>query len=182
MAMLEIAYRCAMTWFIRNIRDVQWYDGGSGGVYGAFDDPGERFAEIGVNFGALWPGQTLGLYHREANQEGFLVVSGECLLIVDGEERPLRQWDYFHCPPGLEHMVVGAGDGPAFLIAVGGRTGERDTVYPVNAVAARHGASVERETTDASEAYAGYPAARKVPFSEALLPPVGDVTEPRPGV
>jgi uncharacterized cupin superfamily protein len=170
-----------MTWQIRNIRDVQWHDAGQmGGVYGDFEERGESFPEVGFNFGIVWPGQSLGMYHREANQEGFLVLSGECLLLVEGEERTLRQWDYFHCPAGIDHMLVGAGSGPAFVIAVGGRTGTRDTVYPVEPLAARHGVSVERETAVAAEAYAAYAEARPIPFSESLLPLVGDVSAPLP--
>jgi hypothetical protein len=75
-----------VSWFIRNIRDVQWYDAGRFGVYGDFEQ-GERFPEFGFNFGVVWPGQPVALYHREDHQEGFLVLSGECLLIVEGEEQ-----------------------------------------------------------------------------------------------
>jgi len=74
--------------------------------------------QFGFNFGVVWPGQPVALYHREDHQEGFLVLSGECLLLVEGEERVLKQWDYFHCPAGVAHIVVGAGDGPAFVVAV----------------------------------------------------------------
>ena len=82
-----------MSWFIRNIRDVQWYDAGRFGVYGDFEQ-GERFPDLGFNFGVVWPGQPVALYHREDHQEGFLVLSGECRLIVEGEERALKQWGY----------------------------------------------------------------------------------------
>ncbi len=61
------------------------------------------------------------MYHWEADQEDFLVVSGEALLIVEGEERPLRQWDFVHCPPGTKHTILGAGDGPCIVVAVGAR-------------------------------------------------------------
>ena len=80
-----------MSWYIRNMRDVQWYDAGRFGVYGDFEQ-GERFPDLGFNFGVVWPGQPVALYHREDHQEGFLVLSGECLLIVEGEERALKQW------------------------------------------------------------------------------------------
>ena len=88
-----------MSWFVRNMREVQWYDAGPFGVYGDFEQD-ERFPEVGFNFGVVWPGQPVALYHHEDHQEGFLVLSGECLLIVEGEERLLTQWDYFHCPAG----------------------------------------------------------------------------------
>ncbi len=158
-----------MSWFIRNIRDVQWYDGGQLGVYGSFEQ-GERFPEFGFNFGVVWPGQPVAMYHHEDNQEGFLVLSGECLLIVEGAERTLKQWDYFHCPAGVAHIVVGAGDGPAFLIAVGGRVGPGATVYPVDPVALQHGAGVATETTVPAEAYAPFPEPRPIAFREEFLP------------
>ena len=117
-----------MTWHIANIRDANWYDEGPFGVSGNFQRD-EHFDEFGFNFAVVWPGQPVAMYHREANQEGFLVLAGECLAIVEGEEHPMRQWDYLHCPAETDHIIVGAGDGPAFLIAVGGRTGEqRDRV------------------------------------------------------
>lgn len=157
-----------MSWFVRNIRDVQWRSSPFG-TYGDFEQ-GEPFPELGFNFGLVWPGQPLGMYHREDNQEGFLLLSGECVLIVDGEERSLRQWDYFHCPAGVDHMIVGAGHGPAFLIAVGSRTAPAATVYPVDPVALRHGAGVREETRIPAEAYAAFPEEQPVAFEEGFLP------------
>lgn len=158
-----------MSWYIQSIRDVQWEDLGQFGLCGDFER-GEKFPEFGFNFGVLWPGQPVAMYHREENQEGFLVLSGECLLIVEGEEHPLRAWDYFHCPAGTNHILVGAGDGPSFVIAVGGRTGPGGIVYPVDAVAAKHDASVEEETTNPKEAYALFAKPRPVAFDESWLP------------
>jgi uncharacterized cupin superfamily protein len=158
-----------VTWFIRNMRDVQWYDAGRFGVYGDFEQ-GERFPEFGFNFGVAWPGQPFALYHREDHQEGFLVLSGECLLIVEGEEHPLKQWDYFHCPAGVTHVILGAGEGPAFVVAVGGRVGSVSLTYPVDSVALKHGAGVERETTVPAEAYGPFPQHEPTPFREELLP------------
>ena len=66
----------------------------------------------------LGPGEPIGMYHWETDQEDFLVLSGEALLIVEGQERPLRQWDFVHCPPKTEHMIVGAGDGPCVVLAI----------------------------------------------------------------
>jgi uncharacterized cupin superfamily protein len=166
-----------MTWHITNIRDANWYQEGPFGVSGNFQRD-ERFDEFGFNFGVVWPGQPLAMYHREANQEGFLVLAGECLAVVEGEEHPLRQWDYLHCPPGTDHVIVGAGDGPAFLIAVGGRTGEKGIVYPVDPVALAHNAGVEQETTVPQEAYAPFPDAVPTAFSEDYLPRVSPPTAP----
>jgi uncharacterized cupin superfamily protein len=110
------------------------------------------------------------MYHREDHQEGFLVLSGECLLIVEGEERELKPWDYFHCPPGVAHILVGAGEGAAFVIAVGSRVGPGNALYPVDPVALKHRAGVERETRVAAEAYAPFPAAKPIPFRAEFLP------------
>ena len=90
----------------------------------------------------------MGLYHRENAQEDFLVLAGECLLIVEGEERKLKTWDFFHCPPGTEHIIVGAGKEPAVVLAVGARGRRRKgLVYPVSEAALKHKAGVEKETT-----------------------------------
>jgi uncharacterized cupin superfamily protein len=99
----------------------------------------------------------MAMYHHENSQEDFLVLAGECVVIVEGEERPLRQWDLFHCPPGVPHTIVGAGDGPALVLAVGARgTGEEQGLaYPVDPVAQKHGAGVDKETSLPSEAYEG---------------------------
>jgi uncharacterized cupin superfamily protein len=158
-----------MSWFVQNIRDVQWHDAGRFGVYGDFER-GEHFPEFGFNFGVVWPGQPSALYHREDHQEGFLVLSGECLLIVEGEEHTLKPWDYFHCPAGVAHILVGAGDGPAFVIAVGGRVGPDNLHYPVDPVAAKHGAAAEQETTNPREAYAPFPKPEPIAFREEFLP------------
>ena len=104
------------------------------------------------------------------------MIEGECLLIVEEQERRLEAWDYFHCPGGTEHIIVGAGDGPAIVVAVGarGRGVGGGVVYTVSALAARHGASVERETTDSGEAYAEIyaelPRSRFVPYEPGSLP------------
>ena len=117
-----------------------------------------RFPQLGLNLNVLEPGQPMGMYHRERGQEDFLVLAGECLLIVEGEERLLKAWDFFHCPGGTDHMIVGAGDGPAVVLAVGARGGRTGLVYPADPTAAKHGAAVERETTSPAEAYAGFSA------------------------
>ena len=116
------------------------------------------FAQVGYTLAVLQPGQPNGLYHREDNQEDFLVLSGECLLLVEGEERRLQAWDFVHCPPGTEHIFVGAGDGPCVIFMAGARRGwpNKGIVYPRSELALRHGAGVETETEPA-EAYAPFP-------------------------
>jgi uncharacterized cupin superfamily protein len=103
------------------------------------------------------PGQPSGLYHAESNQEDFLLLAGECLLLVEGEERQLRAWDFVHCPPGTEHVFVGIGDGPCVIFMTGRRTADKEIVYPRSDVASRHGAGVEDETSSAVDAYASFP-------------------------
>jgi uncharacterized cupin superfamily protein len=107
-------------WFVVSAREERWNDTGPFGFYCDFEGK-KRFLQLGINISVLEPGQAIGAYHRENGQEGFLVLSGECLAIVEGEERKLRTWDYFHCPPKTRHAVLGAGDGLAVVLAVGRR-------------------------------------------------------------
>ena len=143
-------------WYVLNAREAVWQHApGFGGSDCNFQGEG-HFDEVGFHLGVLQPGEPACMYHREDNQEGFLILQGECTLIVEGEERTMRAWDFFHCPPGTGHVLVAAGNEPCVAIAFGSRA-TRGTVYPVDEVAARHGASVERETTSPEEAYAGTP-------------------------
>ena len=107
-------------WFVVSAFEERWNDTGPFGLYCNFEGK-ERFPQVGVNVSVLRPGQAIDGYHREAAQEGFLILSGECLLVVDGEEHRLRAWDYFHCPPGTAHAILGAGGGSAVVLAVGRR-------------------------------------------------------------
>lgn len=162
-------------WFVVNACESRWRNEGRLGLYCTFEGK-RRFPQLGVNVNVLQPGQPMGLYHREKAQEGFLVVAGECLLLVDEQERHLATWDFFHCPGGTPHIIVGAGEGPAVVVAVGarGRGVGGGIVYPVSEVAARHGASVERETTSPAEAYAklhaDLPRSRFVEYRPGSLP------------
>ena len=144
-------------WFVLNARDARWLEG-TLGAYCAWEGPdAARFPQVGINLNVLEPGVPMAMYHRENSQEDFLVLAGECVVVVEGEERPLRQWDLFHCPSGVPHTIVAAGDGPALVLAVGARgTGEdQDLAYPVDPVAQKHGAGVAKETSLPSEAYEG---------------------------
>jgi uncharacterized cupin superfamily protein len=154
-------------WFVLNAREARWREGDFG-AYTRFE--GEpRFERIGFNVSLLWPGQVSCMYHREDEQEDFLVLSGECLLLVEGEERRLRTWDFLHCPPWTEHVFVGAGDGPCVIVAVGGRSGG-DVVYPRSELALRHGAGVEEDTPDPDEAYARFGPDADIPYRDGWLP------------
>jgi uncharacterized cupin superfamily protein len=143
-------------WFVVNVRDAEWWSTETRGARCAFEneygDAPVEFDQLGINLTVLEPGQT-GMYHAEENQEAFLVLTGECALLVENEERRLRAWDFFHAPPWTEHAFVGAGEGPCVVLMVGARTGP-GVRYPVSELAARYDASVAEETADWREAYA----------------------------
>jgi uncharacterized cupin superfamily protein len=153
-------------WFVHNLADALAVRFEQGGALYPLEPREHPFRDLGVNVRVLWPGDAGGLYHYEDAQEGFLVLVGECLLVVEEQERPLRQWDYFHCPPGTRHVVVGAGDSPCVVLMIGARREQEEFGYPVSAVAAKHGASVATETSDPEEAYAG----RSEDFEPVRLP------------
>jgi len=144
-------------WFVVNARDVEWVSFGGSGASTRFEGPDVRLADLGIGLEVLGPGEPMAMYHAEGAQEGFLVLSGEAVLLIEGEERPLRAWDYVHCPPWTAHVIVGAGPGPCVVFAVGARRKGRGIRYPVDEVALRHGAGIEEETSDASVAYAHLP-------------------------
>jgi uncharacterized cupin superfamily protein len=120
-----------------------------------FEPDGSSWPDTGVNVQIMQPGQPNCRYHSEPVQEDFLVLHGECIAIVNGEERPLRQWDFLHCPAGTEHVFVGAGEGPCAVLMIGSR--RQDVAhYPVNDVAAKYDASVTSDTDEPDEAYADW--------------------------
>ena len=155
-------------WFVVNARAARWGSGDFGRLC-RFEGEEVGFPQVGINLKILLPGQPLCLYHRENAQEDFLVLDGECLLLVEGEERPLRRWDFVHCPAGVDHVFIGAGEGPSILLAVGARVEPEEIVYPVDPVARKHGAGVEVETPDPDVAYAPYSGGR-VRYEQGWLP------------
>jgi uncharacterized cupin superfamily protein len=143
-------------WFVVNVRDAAWAEHPQLGAISLFENPrGQALPDFGIRVRVLQPGQPMSYYHAEQAQEGFLVLSGQCLLIVNDEERPLRAWDFFHCPAGTEHVLIGTGDAPVAILAVGARPDPESFRYPASPAALRHGAAVATETTDPDEAYAG---------------------------
>jgi uncharacterized cupin superfamily protein len=169
-------------WFVVNARESRWRNEGPLGRYCSFEGK-RRFPQLGININVLEPGQAMGMNHREPAQEGFLVLAGECVLIVEGEERPLKAWDFFHCPPETEHIIVATGTRAAIVLAVGarGRSIRGGIVYPVSELAGRYGASVDHETTDPAEAYAdaraGLPRSRFVEYLPGSLPDLAESTD-----
>ena len=111
-----------------NARETQWWERPGRGVLCEFEGAGFEgatdFEQLGINLTLLGPGEPMAMYHRENDQEDFLVLDGEALLVVEGQERPLRRWDLAHCPAGTNHVIVGAGDGPCLVLAVGAKPGE----------------------------------------------------------
>ena len=145
-------------WFVLNLTEaLAVRNDEKGGAIYPLEARAAPFGDFGVNVRVLEPGQPNAMYHSETGQEGFLVLGGECTLIVEDEERTLRRWDYVHCPPGTHHVFVGAGDGPCTILMIGLRPREETLHYPVSEVAATYGVSAARETTDPDEAYAGWP-------------------------
>jgi uncharacterized cupin superfamily protein len=155
-------------WFVVNAREAPWIHNEKFGAGVTFEGSPE-FTQVGVNIQVMWPGQPNGYYHAEGAQEDFLVLRGECLLLVEGEERLLKAWDFVHCPTHTEHIFVGAGDGPCVFVGVGARNAGGGIVYPVSELALRHGAGVSEETTAAEVAYAGVPKTAPGPCPEGLL-------------
>ena len=154
-------------WFVLNAREARWLTGDFG-AYTRFEG-NDRFPHLGINIGVLEPGQPACYYHAENNQEDFLVLSGQCLLLIEGQERRLKAWDFVHCPPWTEHVFVGAGDGPCAVLAVGARRSD-ETIYPVSELALRHRAGVATETRDPGAAYAGIADDDETPYQDGWLP------------
>jgi len=157
--------------YVVNARDVLWRQ--RDGLGNWADLEGDRnFDQLGFQLVVVQPGEPVCMYHGESEQEDFLVVSGECVLVIEGEERNLKTWDFVHCPPWTKHTFVGAGDGPCVIVMVGARKGGPDDgiVYPVNETAARHGASVLEETPEPSEAYARFARCDPSPYRDSDLP------------
>ena len=142
-------------WFVVNVRDTVWETHERFGASCFFDSREAPFADLGIGITTLLPGQPNGLYHGEDTQEDFLVLAGECLVLIEGEERHLKAWDFVHCPPHTEHIFVGSGDGPCVILMTGNRLEGRPILYPVSELALRHRAGVETETPNPGEAYAG---------------------------
>ena len=163
-------------WFVLNMRDAVWrHADGRGAVCLVLDDfeNAPQAEQLGVNPFVLNPGEPMSMYHWEADQEDLLVVSGEAVLIIEGEERPLRAWDFVHCPPQTKHVIVGGGTGPCLVIAVGarGHSAEPGSLgFPADEVAKGYGASVEEDTMDGGVAYGSVPSREPTVYRDGWLP------------
>ena len=164
-------------WYVLNMRDAEWRHAEGRGAVCVVSDDFESWRrdadQLGVNPFVLMPGEPMAMYHREADQEAFLVLSGEAFLVVEGQERQLRAWDFVHSPPGTGHVIVGAGSGPCLVIAVGARAHDGEAgalVFPADDAARRHGASVEADTEDGGVAYATVPPREPTAYRDGWLP------------
>jgi quercetin dioxygenase-like cupin family protein len=155
-------------WFVLNVADGVWLRNDYFGSRVSFECGGRvtkefpdlellPFPQVGATVYVLPPGRPSTMYHGESGQENFLVLSGECLLIVEGEERQLHAWDFVHCPPHTMHSFVGTGDEPCVLVMIGARPKEGSILYERNEIALKHGAGVEESTPDPYVAYAPFP-------------------------
>ena len=152
-ARLEDGVPTTAGWFVVNVRDARWLHNDMRAVC-RFGGEGEaHFDDLGISLYCLEPGKPMSMYHHEAGQEDFLILRGEAVLIVEGTERPLRAWDFFHCPPRTPHTIVAAGDRPVLVLAVGARKEKGSVRYPVEPTAVRHGAGVPDASVSPQEAY-----------------------------
>jgi uncharacterized cupin superfamily protein len=160
-------------WFVVNAREARWWHHDTFGSSVTFEGDDARFSEFGINIQVLQPGEPNCMYHGENAQEDFLVLFGECVLVVEGEERSLRQWDFVHCPAWTKHVFVGAGYGPCGILMVGTRPQQEELLYPVDPVARKHSAGVEIETTSGRQAYAPFVQGTEGPYRDGTLPSLG---------
>jgi uncharacterized cupin superfamily protein len=164
-------------WFVMNARDARWFHrpGRNSLPLTGFDEfeAETYFPMLGMSIQVLEPGEANAIYHWETEQEDFLVLSGEVLLIVEGQERPLKQWDFVHCPPETRHVFVGAGEGPCVILAASSRQFQKDGpwgFYCADETAGRYNASSPEETQDGDVAYANVPDSKPARYRDDWLP------------
>jgi uncharacterized cupin superfamily protein len=162
-------------WFVMNATDAPWIERKGRGAYAEFEgfEGASDFSQLGINVTVLGPGEPMAMYHYENDQEDFLVLAGEAVLVIEGQERTLRRWDLVHCPPGTEHVIIGAGAGPCAVLCVGARaqqSGQNWGGYTVDETAIQHGAGVEQETSDPEVAYARFGARTPTAYRAGWLP------------
>jgi uncharacterized cupin superfamily protein len=158
-------------WFVLNLGEAVGARSARSGIWTELEPPRpHHFETYGINVHVVMPGQPNCLYHEESNQEDFLVLHGECIAIVEEQERRLQAWDFLHCPPGTRHVLVGAGEGPCAILMVGARDLEDRTEYPASEVAARYGAAADPPTSSGREAYRDFPPSTEERFPWPLRP------------
>jgi uncharacterized cupin superfamily protein len=157
--------------FVVNVKDAIAREHPVAGIRIGFEPPGEWFPDTGITIQVLQPGQPNCKYHAEDVHEDFLVLGGECLVLLDGEERTLEPWDFVHCAAGTPHVFVGAGDGPCWILAIGVRREPETLDFPADERAARYGASSPVSTDDGDEAYADWEGGPPPGLAPQVTPP-----------
>jgi len=141
-------------WFVVNTADAAWV---TNEVYGGVcifesDDFVLRgrpdlteYVKPGAGFTirVVPPGQPSSLYHAESVQEDFLILMGECVLIIEDQERHLRAWDFVHCPPMTSHAFIAKDGGPCVILATGNRRDDLERVNRRSEAALRYDAGTE---------------------------------------
>jgi uncharacterized cupin superfamily protein len=155
-ATLEEGVPTTAGWFVVNAGESRWLHNDLRAVCRFGGEGQAHFDQLGISLYWVQPGRSMSMYHHEAGQEDFLILSGEALLLIEGEERPLRSWDFVHCPPRTAHTIVAAGEAPALILAVGARKEKGSARYPVDPAAVRHGAGVPDPSVSPQEAYARF--------------------------
>jgi len=143
-------------WFVVNARDAQWLHNEMRAVCRFGGEGAAHFDHLGIGLYWVQPGRPMSYYHHEAGQEDFLVLHGECILVIAGEERRLGPWDFVHCPPRTAHTIIAAGGEPALILAVGARIERGSVRYPVEALAVRHGAGAASDDIPRERMYEAY--------------------------
>jgi uncharacterized cupin superfamily protein len=164
-------------WFVMNARDARWFDSGvrhSLPLTGCDEYEAETFFPmLGLALRVLEPGAAMSIYHWETEQEDFLVLAGTPMLVVEGQERQLGPWDFVHCPPGANHVFVGAGDGPSLIVSASSRQFQKDGpwgFYTVDETAAKYGASPPETTQDGEIADRDFPQSEPSRYRPGWLP------------
>ncbi len=146
-------------WFVVNTADAAWTNNDYyGGVCifesdefvlkGRPDLTAYEKPHAGFTIRVVPPGQPSALYHAESVQEDFLVLMGECVLIIENQERHLRAWDFVHCPPMTAHAFVAKEPGPCVILATGNRRDDLERVDRRSEVALRYDAGTDVDKTE----------------------------------
>ena len=72
--------------FVLNVADAHATSHSKRATWIELEPDGVEWPDVGVNVQVMRPGQPNGKYHSEPVQEDFLVLAGECIAIVEGEE------------------------------------------------------------------------------------------------
>jgi uncharacterized cupin superfamily protein len=161
-------------WFVINARDARWMHNDMRSVCKFGGEGPAHFDDLGIGLYWIEPGRPMTLYHHEAGQEDFLILRGECVLVIETQERTVRAWDLVHCPPGTAHTLIAAGTESALILAVGARRERGSARYPVAAAAIRHGAGVPDAQTSARDHYVTFGTPRPGPPPPFLDACAGD--------